>query len=1843
MMQKFVNLTDSQREKAIKIGTNVPNGSVGLSWYSAKDILPVNNIVSIDLSETIQENRGSFLKSDNEAFFAFSDEIGLLRTIDGNYTFPSDDITISNVALDRAYATEIQDFNSLNPNDFIHHFYISKFFIIAPYVFSFYSITQFVEQDKYKDINMKVVDQNGEEYIDKNTGRKKYRFVLEPFKTSVNRMRTELPYRIIVLLDASVPPSDLKLVYDKVECDDNGNTFHLELNYSETINAVDLFNEIPEEAFVLDDNYRNSRIFSIKKLNQKYSDVVIRQEVENGYQIVSPSKALDDYRTFEVFNWRLIARTNNQVSVSELNGGEELNSDTATITKTIRVGVLYSSLNGETNSTINPYIFARLESSSFNLAGYEFVNPTKINPVSGALNNAAIDKKKAAYWKVDIDGDDLRNYDYDIVVWCPTATISLVQANKLREFTAKSGTVILDLSKGVSASRLNINTSASLVSSVSSAFITTSPVIDKTKNGGWTIDSQIFEKPEYGIHGSRKTTTGEYKNFHFFTNYASENSFIKFGPNANALQSVGLLVPYVPANASELVRGNIVAVTFPISSYCNSIYSLSTSDQVVNQNTASTIYSPSLTIGEQEVYPGVVEGPFKFLYNCISFASYCRISATREKRINSALFNFVTDWSSGWVMDQDALLDDEKVKYFKSIPNLDNLGLDILNKESINDFYKTKLDDFMLSIQQDKVFGIDYSNIEYYIEVTNPDVKISNATSVSLAGLTGEDNIPSAYYLYKVSDSTQKCFAYTTKPSPKLVVPDGIGPYSIIDKSISSSDKKTLTNNLSILNSFKSYPFKLQSSYTYTSGSDKPVNVTASANVNFTMIFKGKYTRTATTYTKPTAGTSTTTLVNTIVPAENFVSTIDDIGVYVSSSRQPMNTYLYSGDIHIHKDPRLWKAGMTHDYVKYIQYTVGVATGLRVAVDGAYGNQTANAVKTFQINGGQRYLDGTVDSETKSFMAFFWKNLKKSNLSRYNALRAWAAGNPATASVVKYIDATDSNGSVDEIGSKTYKKLTFSGFGGPNEAKDIIFFKIPNSVKSINKIIIEPSDDPVWRNYTIDIYGYSATDEKNIFKTTNFATSKSAVKGNIEILLNGIDATKARYMWFQVHGKWLPGYGYAEGFSIKSIKVDGKVAQTTTTPGTPGSSVTDTITSDIWAKATVSATQVFSGVNIATSQTKTYTPTNLPDSTAYIQSLIIGCESNGVTTGGSPFPNGEMLVPAIASPYSLDASQYSGSTITKFYGDKVEFDFTKPPVSVAVTSATVASVNEAGKTMPTSVVDLDVVSPSIVAKTASVYYSSSGVHISQPLDLSSGFYLRTVDGRVLPSATNTVDVNDGILLLCKANGTPFGIPSSVDIKTNIDSLSSSLAQEIDWRYGNISAKNVLGESTGFIYGFYDVSRKEFIGKTIPYLDIVSRGPSNIFIAVCAIDADGNTQNKNEYIGPRTSTTFKPVNLPLKMIAPIYSVKINKASAIQMGSIDLNISKFDAWELPISNGSFWKSINISKARNWSDWKAKYLGQDLYGYYSTLDELGSPWSKVYGYGYYDIVDESPIIIDDRTIQLRRVPLMNMHFPTDNLDTTSGVVKQVVQIYVRPDIDSDWSQISELNIRDINSQNGIIKFRTRLVPSTRNLIKVSYVTACKDNLIKQIKGTPVPLNPMLNSDSIDFDQALYIYLMPKAIYKEDKLISIPEVPSIGRSRTRVTEYVKDSVLNFTYNSGLFDQRSSEYDPFALPIAIIYVTNNPYRQSPELNDIRLRGGGLVTDVANAELKQSIPDVLSYWDVYPPNGEAYAKGGYIIIRIPEVVKSYFVDEKEIYQIISNNLTAGIAYELQDMNGNSWN
>lgn len=1830
-MEKFVNSTYSQKEKAIKIGNSVPSGSVGLSWFSTKEISPANNIVQIDLSETILENRSLANSSDNEAFLAFADELGFLRTIDGKYSFSSDDITISNLFLNKATSTELIDTSSINMNEFVHYFYVSKNFIIAPAVFSFYSISQFDDPNNFKDLNIKVIDSNGVDYVDKNTGRKKYRFLLEPFKTNTNYLRTEIPYRIVVLLDAD-QPIGLKLSYDKVECDSLGNTFSVQLNYQEPINAVEYFQDVPEESFVIDGNYRDKRNFSIKKINQKYSDLISSTGTLNGYQIITPSKALDDNRNFEIFNWRLIARTVNRINLNELEEENLIQSFEKIVIKTIKVGVINDS---DSNALTNPYIFNRLSNSPFNLAGYRFINPLQ-EPSLNGVTNQSVDKNLAAYWKVDINSIDNFN-DFDVLFWCPSKKITQIQASKIKDFVRNNGTIIFDLSNDGDISELAISVSRTktLTSSSYVELNIENVLIDPNKNGGWGLND-IYEKSNYGIFGSNTFSGSSLtKNFRCFEDYAEINSFIKVGSDESTAKSIGVILPYSSPDASELTRGNIIAVTFPVGQYCNAIFANDGSDIVFDSNISTQDKSPIVNTG---IYPGVVEGPFKFLFNCIAYAAYCRLSATRHQSVNSAVFNYVSPWSSSWVLNQDVLTDSEKTSYFKDIPGLDNqLGVDLVQVDSLDTFYKSSLSEILPDFHKDKVYGIDTSNIEYFIEITNKDVSLSNAEKISRSDQTLNDtNIPSSYYLHKIIDNSIKPYAYTTSFSNPLLIPERLGAFALIDKPISVSQTKTLNDDLNIFSSFKSYPFKLSTKYSLASGFESNLYFDANVTLTCNMVFKGKYTRKSVVVTPPSNPITTPTYVNAQVNCENFSSAIDDNRQRVYSSANPLNTFLYSGDIDIHKDTRLWKSGMSHGYVKYIQYTVSCATGLRIKIDGIYGSQTANAVQTFQSSGKQRYIDGTVDSETKSYMAFWWKNVKKYYANLYTS---YLSNAPAEAK--QYIIAVENIGTVQDIGSKVYKKLTFSGFGGPNQAKDFIYFKIPNSVKKINKIIIEADSNPAWRNFVIDLYGYSATNQPDIFKTTNTATNKSAVSGTIEINMNGINADNARYMWFQVIGKSLKGYGYAEGFSIKSIKVDGQIEQTVITPGTPGSTVTTETVEDIWALATVNLSDQYLGVNISNPKSIEYSISSFPKENSIITSLAIGCDSAGRLNQGSPFDDGIPHYPTLTSNLSLDSNDYEiGGTEVKFENNNVSFDFTLPPISMSIVNATVTDVSQFSRPITPIPLSISFSGLNVSVTTSAVYYNST-VKIFGARDLSTNFRLKNLDNRLYPANTDSVDAIDGILLLCDSLGAPIGFPDRSDYDSLLAAATNSSASEFDARLGTYSIHNDFKDD-GLIYGFYDVGRKEFLGKQLSHIDYLARGINNVFVAVCAIDADGNTNSRKDYIGPKTTTRFVPVRLPYKMLAPIYSVKMKNSSSIKMGSIDPNIYKFDVWELPVTNGSFWKTINISNNRPWADWKQKYSGQDLLAFYSTLDEFNTGWSQIYGYGFYDIKDEKPLLIDDRSIKLRRIPLMNVWYPTSNQESRAGIIKQNISVYTKEDLNSSWVQVSDYNIKEIDSESGLIKFKNAIVPNDSNLIKVSYTTKSKDNMIKQIDGNPIPLNPILNIDEIDFDEPLYIYLLPRIIYKNG---NIPDINLYNNvyNRFEVTEYTNNSSVNFTYDSSMFDSNSSKYNPFALAIGIVYVTNNPYRQVPELFDIRVRGGGVVNTVSNTELQQSIPEVLSHWDVYPPSGEAYAKGGYVIIRIPESVKNHFIDSKEIYQIISNNLTAGVAYELQDMNGNSWN
>lgn len=1804
-MQLFENETISGAEKAIKIGTRVVSGDVNLAWFTSEEIKPSNSISIVDSSSAIAENFITDVSS-NEPHMAYADELGFLRTVDGKYNLPTNNLTISNLFLSKPTFTERVSIANIDAKDYVHYMYVSRFFLPSQAGLNIISRRQFVEYDKLKSLAIKVIDSSNKEYIDPSNNKRKYRILLEPFKTDSNINNTELPYRIIVLLDHD-QPSGLKLVYDKVECDEDGNMFNLETQYTESINAVQYFEEVPEESFVIDENYYDKEHFSIKKSEQKYSDVFSTNINHSGYQVIAPTKAINDYRVFEVFNWRLIARSSVNINFDQINYGQELDAAGNVIQRTVKVGVLYSSAMGQIqNSVINPYIFLRLQNSPFNLSKYSFINPLQQN---------TINTNEANYWKVDIDNiDDLSQFD--ILAWSPTFSITANHKSKLDSFIRANGTLILDMSS-TSADATIINPQLAvdynLIPSAYIDMIEDSVVVDYRKNGGWTLVDQIFEKPYYGIYGANYISrTNTYKTYPYFKSSATEKTFLKCGQSSSTAKPIGIVIDY-PSVGDAVTKGNIMSCTFPLMAYCNSIYSSASPEQVSNSNYADISAEPASTT----IYSGIQEGPFKLLYNTISYALYSKALASRSIDLRSSLYNYVSPWKSSWAMNSSALLDDEKSEYFTKVSI--NTSTDIYtrdltsNDSSLFDYYKKSLAALLPDAQRDILSNISYENTDFYLEITNPDIKVVNATVVDEDDFSVNENIPSSYTLHKVSFPNSKAFAYTDKWSPKLEPPDKIGTYAIVDRALASSSTRELSNNLNVLASFKSYPFNLQSSYNYAVAKDKPLILNANIKSNLTLTQNVSLSYTVRTIVKPYIPSTPDTQVTVIPSCVNFKSSIDDLNqLRTTNISADSNIFPYTGDIDIHLQTKIWTNGAPyHEYVKYIQYTLAIDKHYSGPIDGKYGSSTETAVRSFQKKYKQRWEDGKVDSETKWYLALYWLALKAFNPTLFNDTKAFASPD-----IRKYIEAAENTALAKDIGKKTFRKITFSGITGPSQGADVIWFEMPASIQDVNKIIIEPDDNAIWRQWKIDSYGYSASATTNIFATTLKTDNKSAASGNIEINFgpSGVPANTIKYFWIRIVGGPLAYYGLAEGFGIKSIKAQG----ITTQSGTPGQEEEvdeDVETVTVPVTLNVVSTETASNISSANNYIKTYQTNNIPRSTSYVSSISWVNPENRTTI-----------------TKTFTANQYKLNDTNVYTFDNLNINFSDAPSSITRNSTTVESVTSQGATVDTSSLTLIQSGNTITIETSSVYYSGSQVfNITNSLN---SYRLKRLNGSILPDSRNAINVNDGILLMCKADGSPYGLVSSSEINTQLSGITSITDEEIDLRYGFFYLKNLVAEDNGFIYGFYDLNEKEFIGKTISYIDYINRGISNIYVGICAIDADGNTQNKNEYIGPSVDITFRPVNIPLKSIVPIYSIKYNNNSSIKVGSIDGNINRFECWELPVTTGSFWKEISIPSSRQWSDWKANYSGQTIAAYYSTQVNLPVIWSDIYGYGHYDILDEQPVLLTEKKIQVRRNPILSWNYPTDYFNSKFGIVKSVIQIYIRDSINSDWVEVPYSSIRDINCDTGVVEFKNRIVPSDNRLIKVSYTTKNKNILLKQVNGDPIPINPVLNKDVIQFNRPLYIYIYPAKMYKKNN--------SQTTELSQVTDHRYYFPVNFTYDSSLFNISSINYDPFALPIAVIYVYNNPYKSQPTLVDLRLRGGGVQNDIDIFKLKQINSDVISFWDVYPPEGTAYNKGGYVIIQIPEEVKDNFVDKKEIHEIISNNLTAGVVYELQDMNGNSW-
>lgn len=1899
-MDKFNLNIDNSSQKKIRKVNNLPldDSSTALAWFNSKPVTPANNISVTDLSNFIPENSySSNINASNRSAknkIVFANELGILEDSDGYTVFDSDDISVSDIflnepGLDKKYYT-----GDIEKNGFVHSFYVSRYYTLLPRSsYGYDGLDDFLLESSVPK-SIKVIDKNGFEYVDQSTGLKKYRILIEELDLPIYLNRSNLPSKIIVLFD-SPSPVDLSLVYDKVVLSSTESISSTVPQYKENINTVSIFNRVAEESIVVDNSSRSKKIYSKKSITAKNNLINSTNARAEGFEIFVPKKALSDNRTYESFNWRLITKVKRSVDVSSINNGEEIDSESSIKQKVINSAVLSTTaqIAGMQQSNdfgaANPYAFLRLEQSPFNASKYTYTNPL-------SASSDVYGKNQALYWLLNIDTvtDDQLSL-YDIVTWTPSSPITIDQGLKIKKYLEQTqGTLVLDLSKlssGVETIDPALSVSTQEYALDTWTYNSENIFINENKTNAWPINSSVFERltvdninyDVYSIFGrSNLSDLTTKKTVREFTGNISTNNVVL---SNSRNKPVFVSLEFVPSTDS-LSKGTLLATTTPMLKYCNDIYQPSSIFDIATSNNG-----PSSIVQATFTAVAAIEGPMKLLYNACSVALLNRIFSSKVKDLRSSMYYQVSNWQSSYVLNGNALLEDEKKEVYSLIKvgNENAVGTSkyarnlIPSNSSVLEFYKKSIYDFLADQHSISLQEIDSSNLEFFIEVTNDDVQIANATPIKGGNAVYIDvvrsgtEIPTSYRLFKINNDsiTGSIYAYTDSPSAQFTIPGGFGPYVIRERLYRSSTKEIndgLSSSISSSNSYKNYTFNLSIFNSYNQSSESALNFSA----NWSAVMTAEYTATLSRQARyedvypPGSQLQADDVAFTIdLETGSAFSGADRIDSYPKfekgiNNNDPVNNFLYTGDIqagNIIGAYGVSKPGMLSDYIKYIQISMREA-GILVAgklpeLTGKYETNTLNAVKAFQISVNARFETGTVDSETKSLIAIhIWKSIKNSDPARYSSIISRLQANNPT--VVKYVTAAADAIELPDLPNRdwNYRKITFTGQSGPKKLIDSIFLAVPFDQIPFDGITQQDLKNQVLKSVTITPGTFAgAPDYKGIalkaarvYSGINFA-GQQEVKGPLgytrEAITIDINRPMAECMFFAFqfnggslggkHGSFAEGYSLAkvefkigytlDKFNAETIVESGYRLDTTTAPVEIKFNVAGSVTGISPNKAEVIDLNGVKSTKYATTPVSITYPTWSGEKTLDLSNTTINFSSTS---------------------YSPPYTPYSDSNLEPQYKDEsISINLTQAK-TVSINSNTFAVANVVsvtGNPVNSSDLSLSISSNRLVFETSSLIYENSNV-IKSAEKFLDNYWLMKTDGSIIKSAKKAVSVLDGLVLLTQPSLDPdkVGKPYGIDLQSFFNTLSTD--KEFNTDYGSFILTNNARDDGGFLYGFYDNKKKEFLGTNLYYVDYISRGPENVYVAALAVDADGNLGNGLDFFGPKTSGKIIPSSIPVKMACPIYNVEYVPSSRIGISSIPPNLSKLQQWPLYITSGSFTKDIYINPAYGWTSWAEKYTGKVLRATYSTLNMSNVIWSQIAGKPYITIINETPIVLSSKRYQLMQVPIATFVEPSQ---MECGSVVNWVDFETRESVDSPWTAVDSSLIRNINCQTGIVDFITPIT-SDSDLIRVNYTAKSNGIPLKQINGRVIPLNPFLNKNTVETEKPLHIYIKPVRI-------EVRSSSQDGYVWDYVSDYSYDSSIDFTYNTSIFDSYNSvNYDPFSLQIGLVHVLNSVDVKDLAIEDLRLKGGGLKATMGKTIDVQSygsldinkvfkeVKEASSFWDVYPPDQQAYSKGGFIIIKMPKEVLDNFTSEAELYSIISKNITAGVAYKIQDMEGNDW-
>ena len=1292
-----------------------------------------------------------------------------------------------------------------------------------------------------------------------------------------------------------------------------------------------------------------------------------------------------------------------------------------------------------------------------------------------------------------------------------------------------------------------------------------------------------------------------------------------------------------------------------------------------------------------------MNGPFKILYNAVSVSLTSRIFASKVKDVRASCYYHVSDWYNSYVINQNVLLDEEKKQTYSLIKDLDgklNYAKNITTSNlSILDFYKKSVYDFLADQYAIALQEIDVSNMEFYIEITNPDVKISNSVQVTQDSTLSQNvsEIPTSYTLFKVDPTALEAplYAYTNAPSAEFKIPGGFGAYVLRDRVYKSSNslQDNLNSKISSRNIYQSYPFKFTIFNSYVQSSESPTTFSAQWSTEIEATYEATLSRqefykidrkqTGTEATDP-VWSETLTASEEADPAQTEAYAVADDrlnGQYrATNSIASRNNYLFTRDVthgNTYKNYKVGQTGMLPAYIAFIQITLREAkisnsSLLDCPLNRVYDTQTAAAVTKFQQVYKARIKDGIVDTETKSlFTREVWKKMFQTDNARYQEVyNRVSSGNNSDAAV--FIRNAATVAEIWELKNTDldFQKISYTGTEGALEVSDVIYIAVPpkyrnkNNMRNvrIKSIGILPGSfqaAPSYKGISIEeVKGYAFdldTQTANYSKSQTFG-STLPISTNGRVISIDKPLEECGVISIKIKGGKLGGsFGpYAEGYAIRHIVFNISYEAMIQGPGSvPVYSEEKTGYNLVTTTKPVTIKYKISGKveNVSPNKAEVIDLSGLKSVKFTTEPLSItyptftGSSTIDLTTTKIDFSSKEYKPPF--SPYT---QSLAGAT-PNYKDESIKIDLTSSKsISINASSLNVSNVLSGTKNpVNQSSVSATILDKKLFFQTSSLNYQNSNIIKSSDLNIEN-YWLLKQDGSLIQKAKNSVSVLDGLLLLCQPSNDPekIGKPYGIQLQNFISSNSANSELNVD--YGAFILQNEAPNNGGFLYGFYDRLRKEFIGTTLYYNDLINRGADNVYIAVLALDADGNIGG-SDFIGSKTFGTIPPPFAPVKIACPVYHATYIPSSRISLSSIPPNLSKLDAWPLYITSGSFVREIYVDPNYGWTGWLQKYSGKTIRATYSTLDMQDVLWSQILGQPYVDVLNEYPVFLSSRKIQLSQVPIASFVEPSEN---ALGVLKQYLFIETRNSIDDEWDQLDFNYIRNVNCSTGIIDVIKDL-PQDPDLLRVSYAVKASGIPIKHVNGSPVPINPFLNQEEVEPEKPLYIYIKPSKV--EVKNYTSPQTYTWDH----VSDYSFNGVVHFTYDNSIFNQyESSSFDITAVQIGLIHVLKNRPASGIDIVDLRVKGGGIKStfDKSNniesygaldiEKVFKQTKEAISFWDVYPPEQQAYPNGGFIIIKMPKTVLDNFINKEEVYSIIRKNITAGVVFKIQDMEGNDW-